>query len=399
MGLDGDSMKRKKILLILLILLLVAGRFSFESFIDLSLLSEGRFLLGIAFIALIAVHLSKGTTINKKSLTSLIFLLLVLIFFYIMILTSFYSPDKAMAVKKVIDILYLFILTVGSYFILRLYSNYNQVLKVTAFTFLFIGLIYMIPICFSVLTGANRATTYIGGPNVVTRLLFFALVSSGYLYSLKRKVRYIWFLTLFFIGIILIGSRGGMVGAFVSLGLFLFIYVSSKPTSLKAIFNKRALGIAVVVSPLIIALSDYFIKTFRERFILLLVDNIYYSSRDIIYENTLEAIIEKPIFGHGLNAYSAVVGGPFYYPHNIILEVLIDSGVLGLIPFIMVLLFSLICIYKHRKSPMLVFAVTPFYMIIVSMLSGDLYDFRYYFFWILILLVPLGYSNDNKAFL
>src|SRR5690625_2637415 len=83
MGLDGDSMKRKKILLILLILLLVAGRFSFESFIDLSLLSEGRFLLGIAFIALIAVHLSKGTTINKKSLTSLIFLLLVLIFFYI----------------------------------------------------------------------------------------------------------------------------------------------------------------------------------------------------------------------------------------------------------------------------------------------------------------------------
>ena len=376
---------------------MVSGRFTLKGFIDLKYLSEARYILGVTFVSLVVIYLSRGVKLYKSNTVSILFLVSALSFIYILILSSLYSPNKVLAIDKLVDLIFLIILIVGAYFVFKLYPDYKQIFKVTGFTFLVIGLIYMIPILISILSGAERGTIYIGGPNVVTRILFFALVSSGYLYSLKKQVRYIWFSTLFFIGIVLIGSRGGMVGAFTSLSLFLLIYILSSRFSLKVIFNKRIVSILVITTPLIIGLSEYFMEVFRERFILLLIDKIYYSSRDIIYENSLSVITESPIIGYGLNAYSSVVGGTFFYPHNIILEILIDSGLIGLIPLLIILLFSVICIFKYTNRSMPFFIILPIYMILVSLLSGDLYDFRYYFFWVFLILIPLGrYENRYK---
>ncbi len=40
--------------------------------------------------------------------------------------------------------------------------------------------------------------------------------------------------------------------------------------------------------------------------------------------------LERPVFGHGLGAFGARVGMPGYYPHNVLLEVLADFGIVGL---------------------------------------------------------------------
>lgn len=61
-----------------------------------------------------------------------------------------------------------------------------------------------------------------------------------------------------------------------------------------------------------------------------------YDNRTSVYMLILDSIADNPIFGYGAYGYSAVIGGA-EYPHNIVLELLLTFGLLGL-PFELLLL-------------------------------------------------------------
>ena len=61
--------------------------------------------------------------------------------------------------------------------------------------------------------------------------------------------------------------------------------------------------------------------------------------RQYIYQNTLDQIIEKPIFGHGLSVFKIISGIQeggvnVVMPHNLILELLYSVGIIGSLIFI-----------------------------------------------------------------
>jgi len=61
--------------------------------------------------------------------------------------------------------------------------------------------------------------------------------------------------------------------------------------------------------------------------------------RQYIYQNTLDQIIEKPIFGHGLSVFKIISGIQegginVIMPHNLILELLYSVGIIGSLIFI-----------------------------------------------------------------
>src|SRR5699024_2678428 len=125
---------------------MVSGRFTLKGFIDLKYLSEARYILGVTFVSLVVIYLSRGVKLYKSNTVSILFLVSALSFIYILILSSLYSPNKVLAIDKLVDLIFLIILIVGAYFVFKLYPDYKQIFKVTGFTFLVIGLIYMIPI-------------------------------------------------------------------------------------------------------------------------------------------------------------------------------------------------------------------------------------------------------------
>lgn len=86
------------------------------------------------------------------------------------------------------------------------------------------------------------------------------------------------------------------------------------------------------------------------------IDEGYVSGRDYIWEKYIDLIEEHPILGvgfSGADSYAMEVFGRIRSPHNVIIEVAVYSGVLGLTCF----LLFLFCIYwdawrncKHRKD-------------------------------------------------
>jgi O-antigen ligase len=104
------------------------------------------------------------------------------------------------------------------------------------------------------------------------------------------------------------------------------------------------------------------------------------------YRTTLAAIPNQPIFGTGIGSW-----GVFYfgsdargYPHNILLEITYEEGIVGLAAFL-ILLFAmgvaLVRMIKASHSHFLVVGLLVLYCVLVSLFSGDLDDNRVMWLW------------------
>ncbi|MBO4807259.1 MAG: O-antigen ligase family protein [Paludibacteraceae bacterium] len=145
------------------------------------------------------------------------------------------------------------------------------------------------------------------------------------------------------------GGRGAVVLMIVSLLLFLlFIYKKRK----MKIFNYLTMGLFSVIIGLFSLPSKYnnLMSDGYERAFSYIneegeLDVTETSNRDIIYKKAMDAICVSPLIGYGLFAYTDVLG---CYPHNMVLEVLMQGGVLYGIFFFFV--FFLLIVWLYRTS-------------------------------------------------
>jgi hypothetical protein len=73
-------------------------------------------------------------------------------------------------------------------------------------------------------------------------------------------------------------------------------------------------------------------------------DRVLYSGRSEIWEKAHWMIKENPIYGHGIGSFQDRYG---FYSHNIILDLLLFFGIIGLFVFVIIIFYSL---YKVLKS-------------------------------------------------
>lgn len=119
------------------------------------------------------------------------------------------------------------------------------------------------------------------------------------------------------------------------------------------------------------------------------------SGRDIVFQAAMDMIYERPLFGYGLFAYkdppSFFIAG---YPHNIILEILLQGGLSLLIVFVVLIsnvYFKLLRIIKDlSQSLVLLFFV---FCITLLMYSGSYIENS--FFWFSVVFV-LNHRSHNK---
>lgn len=116
-----------------------------------------------------------------------------------------------------------------------------------------------------------------------------------------------------------------------------------------------------------------------ERFIDIKISDLSVSRRFEYYKDGLEMIKERPLFGYGgggwVSAYKAFRSVPYYTTeiHNHIIQTAIETGIIGLLSFLSVCVFSIIGLLRKLDNPQ-----NKLYLcIILAMLIHSLIDFNF----------------------
>jgi len=382
--------------LLLLLLTFLSGNFNIDRLMNISF--EVRYLLFSAsiFTVLIGIGHRKQNTSIKLNRSVILFIFLSFIYLFQVLISFFYTIDQSNAIGKAELSIFLILLIIGNLLVVNSMEVHKFFIFVSMF-FILIGILYAIPIYLDVFSGASRGDTSISGPNVATRILFFACCSAMYRFSLNKKNLYLILSILFLVSIVLVGSRGGFLGALLS--LLLLFTIKKTLVDWKGKFNTSinfSLKYILFLIPGLLILYFMFEpikRVFMDRFIGTTFQSgtIYSSGRDVIFSDAISMIKEKPIIGYGIDSFTLKTG--HVYPHNLLLEMMVEVGILGAIIFVSFILFSIFIIFKMKKSPYFIFSGIPIYMIVVQMFSGEFYDFRYFFLW----MIPLLYCQAKDS--
>ena len=323
----------------------------------------------------------------KKMFDNNIYILFCLLFMIYLYIGTFYSHAPIYGQSKTIG-LFAFLLIAalsGKYIVLY----FDLFLKFNLIFFIFFILIY---IAFyksfgNVLKGLSQETRGEMGGDVfgvisTSRYVGFNLISLFFLYSrLKISVIFktIGLIVLTITGIfimILFGSKGPLLALIIAPIIFLLLH---KRTSVKKtiILFVAFMGISILLLfPGIILelIPQHYQPYFQERFF----DYDAYTSggRPSLYQLAISDIDQKSIlFGKGTGNYGYLYTGADtkIYPHNIIIELLYENGIIGLILFLG--LFS----YMFRKTPLTNYFINKsclvifvYYFLFSAQVSGDI---------------------------
>ncbi|MFK4565135.1 hypothetical protein ABIF94_005743 [Bradyrhizobium ottawaense] len=115
-----------------------------------------------------------------------------------------------------------------------------------------------------------------------------------------------------------------------------------------------------------------------------------------------KALEQPTLFGHGIASFRVLALNPgagyrleqYNYPHNVILELLYDSGIVGVGLLVVALVFAVAGFFRFvgREPALLAIGGFGMFMFISALAGGDFYDFR--LFW----LAALMWSTDAGAF-
>lgn len=177
------------------------------------------------------------------------------------------------------------------------------------------------------------------------------------------------------LGFALPGGRGGFV---LGVAYFLFI-VFSQITRGRLIILFRVLLLVVflatvigIIWPLLMQ-NDLFVRGFsRATQFISTSGRINWagtSGRDVIYQNALHLIKESPVIGYGIFGMFGIISN---YPHNLLLEILLQGGVIFLVVAVCIfLLFTRKLQYMKRQDKSNgILAVLFLYPIVMLMFSG-----------------------------
>ncbi|MEH7119241.1 O-antigen ligase family protein, partial [Neobacillus vireti] len=151
------------------------------------------------------------------------------------------------------------------------------------------------------------------------------------------------------------GSRGAVFS------IFVYLYV--------LIINKLKTRATKITFSFIVIILIYYFVFYLDKIILqvnnfLLIYNIdiewldrsirqmdsdagLLSNRDQLYEGAVKLISEHPIFGIGIGNFDSIYG---IYPHNLVLELMVEFGLVGTIIFIFIIIMGYIKSLKSNKN-------------------------------------------------
>ena len=225
------------------------------------------------------------------------------------------------------------------------------------------------------------STIYLLGSknHIIFTTLLYVLVIYIYSFNLKGflTITYFSFIFISLLGVILAGSGTGILLAIITLVFILF------PKKLyPSIYIYITVYISLFLSIIVYRIHELLLSSFIVEF---LDKSTTFSGRTLIWDIVINAIKEKRIWGYGRG--NTVISDVYYYlneAHNGILQLLLDSGVIGLTLFALILLkvSKKLNAYKsHKLSKILSLGL---FLFLLNSLSESIFLNRE--FWIMIIM-------------
>lgn len=161
-------------------------------------------------------------------------------------------------------------------------------------------------------------------------------------YSEKKNKKVLSFFSLFLVIMtyIITESSSGLISSFV----FAILFGLFRLNLAKKWMNSKNLLLIIVLfyMSLLLGLGLLYENEFISKFLYALVKkDLTFSNRVYIWSNAFEMIRQKLLFGYGqISGGYVQVGLKRFDPHNILLYILLESGIIGLIPLLIFLLIS-----------------------------------------------------------
>jgi O-antigen ligase len=223
----------------------------------------------------------------------------------------------------------------------------------------------------------GRFAAFGGGPNVFVRIEVLGIIAAIAINRFTGRKLPLFFIPLFLLSAVLSGSRAGL-----GMGAIVGAYALWKARRhIKASVVVASLGVLAVAVALTVAFAPpSFTNLFETRFVQQTVEQHYVSDRTSIWQSAWQLFLNHPLAGTGLDGFYGLVGRnqQIEYPHNYVLGVAAEGGVIGL-----GLLFAaiLMCAYTIRKNhghprETGLAAAAAVYVALSSLFSGDYYDAR-----------------------
>lgn len=124
-------------------------------------------------------------------------------------------------------------------------------------------------------------------------------------------------------------------------------------------------------------------------------EDLTLTSRTFIYEKVLETIDESPWFGHGLGTVGVYVGSMIrcYNAQNGLLNLFLETGVIGIIFYLLIIVFMLKSMSKNNGKAYVVFLYTMF---VISAVEIP-FNLKFLIFALVVTLCPWDTPKRNLA--
>ncbi|WP_440764705.1 O-antigen ligase family protein [Natronorubrum sp. DTA7] len=225
------------------------------------------------------------------------------------------------------------------------------------------------------------------------------VISAGYLIFSKKRISKIFYgllMTIMFWLALISGSRAPVVAIVIAISVPIYYGVNFGEESKVYIRPYAIIGVilstlAVLVLPLLLFLGIS--PTTIERFMALTGSDPGRSASARVewYIQSVQAWMEAPLFGHGTSGWASAIGmdDPGGYPHNILLELMVEVGTIGTAFLITCTLYMYNMMKKTGIGQLQIFSLMIIcYALINALLSGDLTTNRLLFAALGLLLVP-----------
>jgi O-antigen ligase len=290
----------------------------------------------------------------------------------------------------------------------------NSKEKIWFFIFTIIGVSFAFAILglFTGDLGSGRLSVLGGGSNVYGRYMVYGVAGILPFFHIAKskliKIFNSFFIALFIIMAYFTGSRQAILGILLCIFFYITLYL------LKAAFNSK-IKILLKAAFFLVIMSLYFptfiIKSFANsltwnRLSLLFEEDKgeSVSSRMEMLGFAWDMFKEKPIFGWGTGSFADEYSYIMRYPHNLILEIFSELGMIGILIFGLTAVLFILSGYKSFKltkgvkDVSLVITIVNYLLLSLffSLVSGDLFDSRWiWLFGTILVAIPYFYNNDS----
>lgn len=302
-------------------------------------------------------------------------LTIVLLFalFYYLLASAAWAPDAGLASAKAYDVILVAVATFGLARASRGEPEYVLRWMWSAILAL-AGVLAALALMTLVSHGATgeRLAVLGGGPNTFARLM--GLLALAALFFWARRGLSWAFMPLLSVALLLVllsGSRGGFVALLAAIVVFVALE-ARRPGRL--IGGSLVAGAVFAVGTSYTAIGRAAVDTFERRITQLLLQEQYTAGRDELYRSAYELAMRAPAFGDGLAAFPA--RGLGVYPHNLFLEVFCEAGIVGVALVVAALTAGAGAALRRTDPPDRAAVAGLVFMLVASQFSGDLYDSR-----------------------